>query len=483
MTRPSPPSPQPYQLTVGETVTFTNQSTGQITSYAWDFGDGTTSTLENPTHTYTTVGTYIVRLIVSGPGGTSEAAQTTITVSEAVLGCDFTGTTSPRLLQSVTYTGRPTGLGTRTIATQTWMLDGSVVDNDGSFTRLWDTPGSYTLAYTVVLSDGTDCTATKTIQVSDSVLSCSISGASNANAYQERTYTASLQGGSGTISYVWTVNGQPFGGNQNSISVIAPVGQSQLLLQVVITRGGQQCIATKTVTINRSGADRLTCDYTGALNPLLNQTVTYEGTTEFLYTRTATYQWLINGQPAGAAQTFSNTWSAPGSYQLTLRVTPSEGNICEVTKTVTVSQQTLGCEITGSFPAFAGQLATYLAGTTGLGARTATYQWLIDGAPAGTGLTLERIFNTPGTAQLALHVTASDGEECRVTRALTIEVGQQISAFRHAERGRRAAAVTFTAQTTNIDRTTLVWRYPNGTTQRAEVGTFLFTVPGEYTSP
>ncbi len=208
MTRPSPPSPQPYQLTVGETVTFTNQSTGQITSYAWDFGDGTTSTLENPTHTYTTVGTYIVRLIVSGPGGTSEAAQTTITVSEAVLGCDFTGTTSPRLLQSVTYTGRPTGLGTRTIATQTWMLDGSVVDNDGSFTRLWDTPGSYTLAYTVVLSDGTDCTATKTIQVSDSVLSCSISGASNANAYQERTYTASLQGGSGTISYVWTVNGQ-----------------------------------------------------------------------------------------------------------------------------------------------------------------------------------------------------------------------------------------------------------------------------------
>ncbi|MCC6799333.1 MAG: PKD domain-containing protein, partial [Anaerolineae bacterium] len=447
-------------VTVGETVTFTNRSTGQITSYAWDFGDGNTSTLENPTHTYAAVGTYIVKLIVSGPGGTSEAAQTTITVSEAVLACDYTGTTSPRLMQSVNYTGRPTGLGTRTIVSQSWTLDGSVVDNDDRFTKLWDTPGSYTLAYTVVLSDGANCTATKTITVSDSVLACSISGAGNANAYQERTYTASLQGGSGAISYVWTVNGQPFGGDQDSISVIAPVGQSQLLLRVVITRGGQQCIAEKTVTINRSGADRLTCDYTGNLNPLLNQTLTYEGTTEHLYTRTATYEWLINGQPAGTGQSFSNTWAGSGSYQLTLRVTPSAGNICEVTKTVTVSQQTLGCEIAGSFPAFVGIPATYQAVLQGLGARTATYQWLIGGVAAGTGATLQQTFAATGAAQILLRVTASDGEICEVTRALAIEVGQQISAIATPNSGVASLPVTFTAQTTNIDRTTLVWHYP-----------------------
>jgi len=44
------------------TVHFTNNSTGAV-SYQWFFGDGGTSTLANPTHTYTTTGTFSVRLI------------------------------------------------------------------------------------------------------------------------------------------------------------------------------------------------------------------------------------------------------------------------------------------------------------------------------------------------------------------------------------------------------------------------------------
>jgi len=45
----------------GNTVTFTNTSTGGGT-YLWNFGDGNTSTLENPTHTYASPGTYTVTL-------------------------------------------------------------------------------------------------------------------------------------------------------------------------------------------------------------------------------------------------------------------------------------------------------------------------------------------------------------------------------------------------------------------------------------
>lgn len=50
------------------TVIFDNNSTGG-TSYYWDFGDGSSSTLENPTHTYIDTGTYEVMLIVN-PGFT-----------------------------------------------------------------------------------------------------------------------------------------------------------------------------------------------------------------------------------------------------------------------------------------------------------------------------------------------------------------------------------------------------------------------------
>lgn len=52
-------------------VSFRN--TGRGTSFFWDFGDGTTSTLRNPTHTYSQGGTYTVTLIARMTGGCSEA--------------------------------------------------------------------------------------------------------------------------------------------------------------------------------------------------------------------------------------------------------------------------------------------------------------------------------------------------------------------------------------------------------------------------
>jgi len=51
------------------TVQFTNQSTGEITSYFWDFGDGGTSIERDPRYTYRDAGTFTVKLTVKGPGG------------------------------------------------------------------------------------------------------------------------------------------------------------------------------------------------------------------------------------------------------------------------------------------------------------------------------------------------------------------------------------------------------------------------------
>jgi PKD repeat protein len=51
-------------------VSFTNQSTGDYDTCAWNFGDGGSSSIcVNPTHTYTKGGLYTVTLTVNGPGG------------------------------------------------------------------------------------------------------------------------------------------------------------------------------------------------------------------------------------------------------------------------------------------------------------------------------------------------------------------------------------------------------------------------------
>jgi PKD repeat protein len=49
-------------------VTFTNTSTGADT-FNWDFGDGTSSSVESPVHTYTSTGSFTVRLSATGSGG------------------------------------------------------------------------------------------------------------------------------------------------------------------------------------------------------------------------------------------------------------------------------------------------------------------------------------------------------------------------------------------------------------------------------
>ena len=53
-------------------ITFQDKSTGSISSYLWDFGDGATSTLQNPQHTYTAAGTFTVKLQVTNAAGSDE---------------------------------------------------------------------------------------------------------------------------------------------------------------------------------------------------------------------------------------------------------------------------------------------------------------------------------------------------------------------------------------------------------------------------
>jgi len=67
---------------VGDEVQFTDKSTddGQIVSWRWDFGDGTTSTEQNPKKKYTQPGTFKVKLTVRDNDGAESTVEKTITV-------------------------------------------------------------------------------------------------------------------------------------------------------------------------------------------------------------------------------------------------------------------------------------------------------------------------------------------------------------------------------------------------------------------
>ena len=140
-------------------VDFTDASTGNVTGWGWDFGDGGTSALQHPSYTYTTPGTYTVALTVSGPGGADTATLTDyITVDWPAPTADFSGTPTAGIAPLlVDFTDASTGNVTG------WSWDfgdgGASTAQHPSYTYL--APGTYTVALTVTGPGGVD-TATLT---------------------------------------------------------------------------------------------------------------------------------------------------------------------------------------------------------------------------------------------------------------------------------------------------------------------------------
>jgi PKD repeat protein len=63
---------------IGNNITFTDFSTNIPTNWTWNFGDGYTSNQQNPSHSYSTAGTYTVELTVTNSAGTNSISQTII---------------------------------------------------------------------------------------------------------------------------------------------------------------------------------------------------------------------------------------------------------------------------------------------------------------------------------------------------------------------------------------------------------------------
>jgi PKD repeat protein len=143
---------------VGEAITFTNTSQN-ATSYLWDFGDGSTSTDENSTHSYTTAGTFTISLSVTGDGGTN-TSSINITILFPAPIASFT------MDKTTAYTGEIVMFtNTSQFATSySWNFGDNETSTEMNPSHSYSNTGSYTITLTATGEGGNNST-TKTIEI------------------------------------------------------------------------------------------------------------------------------------------------------------------------------------------------------------------------------------------------------------------------------------------------------------------------------
>lgn len=135
-------------------VNFTDQSTGMVSAYNWNFGDGSSSTAQNPSHTFNNVGSYDVVLTVTGPAGTDTRTKTVIVSSqieapEAQFSADQTTGISTLTVQ---FTDTSTG----SISTYDWDFGDGSTSTLRNPSHTYSSPGAYTVSLTVTGPGGSD---------------------------------------------------------------------------------------------------------------------------------------------------------------------------------------------------------------------------------------------------------------------------------------------------------------------------------------
>lgn len=160
------------EICAGESVTFTEQSTGNNLSYSWDFGDGSTSTEQNPVHLYAGAGTYTVSLTINdGTNSDTETKADYITVDALTANFTVSSMTIP-VGGSLTFTNLST-----CATSYDWQFPGGDPVSSTAFDPgavVYNTLGSHDVTLTVGNGATTD-SKTITITVND-ISYCASSG-------------------------------------------------------------------------------------------------------------------------------------------------------------------------------------------------------------------------------------------------------------------------------------------------------------------
>ncbi|MFC2114511.1 PKD domain-containing protein [Bacteroidota bacterium] len=313
------------------TVMFTDMSTGNPTSYYWEFGDGATSVLKNPQNTYANPGLYTVKLTVTNINGSTTEIKTDYIQAYKNPVSNFTSNKHKVCKGDAVQLTDMSVDGDAAITTWHWDFgDGnnsSLKNPVHTFTQT----GKYNITH--VVTDGNLCTHTELKKVYIEVISVTADFSANETMFctvpANVTFTNNSSPSSG-LTYLWDF------GDGNSSSLKSPAhtyvnyGEYDVKLKVT---DSNSCFR-ELVKSDYIVVEKVNADFVYTMNDSCSPAqVTF--TNKSTPSGVMYNDWTFGDNSTSTQLNPLHTYSSAGQYQVKLKVTKGQCND-EITKLITI---------------------------------------------------------------------------------------------------------------------------------------------------
>jgi gliding motility-associated-like protein len=305
------------------TVAFDNNSsisnTNQL-NYMWDFGDGTTSFMEQPSHTYLTYGTYVVTLITTSVlTGCSDTTVRTLTIDNpptpiytGLGGC--AGSFVSFVNQTQNLVGNESWL---------WNFGDNTFDSQQSAVHLYPVAGTYNVSLTVTTING--CSANTAGQVTISPLPVANFSGTNVCLGQLSVFTDLSTVSSGSInSWEWDFdnNGSIDNLSQNPAYAFNTAGLHDVELFIQSNNGCLSSFNTSVYVYPNPQAAFSTS------NVCVNFAATFQNTSSIATpSQIQSYAWNFGDASSSNLMNPNHQFANAGTYNVSLTATSEAGCI------------------------------------------------------------------------------------------------------------------------------------------------------------
>jgi PKD repeat protein len=470
---------------------------GTVVSYAWDFGDGNTANVANPTHTYATAGTYTAQLVVTDDEGATGTDTVTIVVNanQAPTAVASASPTVGKEPLEVTFSSAGSADPDGTIVSYAWDFDDGNTANVANPTHTYAVAGTYTATLTVTDDNGATDTDTVTVVVNANQPPVAAANATPTAGQVPLTVSFSSAASTdpdGTIvSYAWAFGDGNTSSLPNPVYTYSAVGTYTATLTVTDDNGATD-IDTVTIEVNPvpnvpptaaasatppSGKVPLTVSFSSAGSTDPDGSI-------------VSYAWDFGDGGTSSLANPSHTYTLAGTYTAQLVVTDNSGATATATVTITVDPNQAptaaasATPLTGKAPL----VVTFSsAGSTDSDGSIVSYAWDFGDGGTSSLANPSHTYTLPGTYTAQLVVTDDNGATDTATVTITAVPNQPPVAGVNAapQSGARPLVVAFSSASSVDPDGTIVsyaWNFGDGNTSTAANPTHTYTTAGTFTA-